>query len=141
MRFDILVLALLGVGSLAPVSAADPAPATQPERTTAPAAGVSDSAHTASAPTEAPAPPPASSTAASPSAPPKGASDLSADEQRLIKLGYKAQMRNGEKIYCRREAAAGSRISNTQHCGTVAQLATAAQEGQDSGEKIRLKGY
>jgi hypothetical protein len=140
MRFDILALALLGVGRLAPAAAADPAPATPPERAAATAGVVTDSAsHTTSAPT----PPPASSPAASPSAPPKVAPEVSADERRLISLGYKPQMRNGEKVYCRREAALGSRINTTQHCGTVAQLATATQEEKDSVEKIQRnpKGY
>ena len=47
MRFDILALAVLGVGSLALAVAAEPAPATQPERAAAPAAVVTDSAPSA----------------------------------------------------------------------------------------------
>jgi hypothetical protein len=133
MRFDILALALLGVGSLALAAAADPGPATQPERP-APAPAVTDSASlSTSAPTRVPASAPASSPAASPTA----AAEVSAAEQHLINLGYKPQMRNGEKIYCRREAALGSRISASQHCGTVAQLATTTQEGKDYLEKTQ----
>jgi hypothetical protein len=135
MRFDILALAFLGVGSLALAAAADPAPATQPERPAASAAVVTDPASPAT--TAGPAPPPASSPAASPpaaakaAAPKAAAPELSAYEQHLINLGYKPQVRNGEKVYCRREAALGSRISAAQHCGTVAQLATTTQDGKD----------
>jgi hypothetical protein len=134
MRFDTLALALLGVGSLSVAAAADPAPATPSERAAASAAVVTDSAPVStSAPTKVPAPPPASSPAASPTA----ASELSTAEQRLINLGYKPQMRNGEKIYCRREAALGSRISAGQHCGTVTELSTTTQEGKDYLEKTQ----
>ncbi|MBV8974931.1 MAG: hypothetical protein JOY74_07405, partial [Sinobacteraceae bacterium] len=42
---------------------------------------------------------------------------------------------NGEKIYCRREAPMGSRISSGQHCGTVAELATTTQEGRQGLER------
>jgi hypothetical protein len=140
MRFDILALAVLGVGSLGLAIAADPAPATQPERAAAPASVVTDSASPAtSAATAVPAAPPASSPAASPTAaaPSVAAAELTAAEQRLMSLGYKPQTRNGEKIYCRREAQLGSRISASQHCGTVAELATTTQEGKDYLEKTQ----
>lgn len=91
---------------------------------------------TTSAPRGVTARPPASSPAASPPAAPKGtAPELSAAEQRLVNLGYKPQMRNGEKIYCRREAALGSRISAGQHCGTVEQLETTTREGREGLER------
>ena len=133
MRFAIPALAFLGVGVLALAAAADPAPTTQPERAATPAAPVTDSASPAtSAATGVPAPPAASSPAASPPAAPKAAAPtLSAAEQRLISQGYRPQSRNGEKIYCRREPALGSRINAGQHCGTVSQLTTATQDGKD----------
>ena len=139
MRFHILVLAFLAAGRLTLTAAADPAPATQPERAAAPAAAVTDSApHATSAATEVPAPPSASSPAPSPPAAPKvAAAQLSAAEQRLVSLGYKPQMRNGEKIYCRREAPMGSRISSGQHCGTVAELASTTQEGREGLERTQ----
>jgi len=134
MRFEILALAFLGVGSLALEAAADPAPATQSDRAAAAAPVVTDSASAStSAPARVPAPSPASTPAASPPATPA----VSAAEQRLMSLGYKPQMRNGEKIYCRREAALGSRISASQHCGTVAELSTTTQEGKDYLEKTQ----
>lgn len=138
MRFDVFALAFLGVGGLV-LAAADPAPATQPERAATPAAVLSDSASPAtSAATEALAPHAASSPAASqPAAPTAAAAALSADEQRLLNQGYRPQMRNGEKIYCRREAELGSRISSVQHCGTVTQLKTATQDGRDYTDKAQ----
>jgi len=56
---------------------------------------------------------------------------LSAQEQRLLSQGYKPHMRDGEKIYCRRESELGSRISTVQHCGSVAELTTTTQDGKD----------
>jgi hypothetical protein len=133
MRFDFLALASLGVGGLAVAAAADPASTAQPERAATPPAVVSDSASPAtSAALAAPAPPAASTPAASqPAAPKAAAPALSADEQRLINQGYKPQLRNGEKIYCRREAETGSRVNAVQHCGTVAQLTTSTQNSKD----------
>jgi hypothetical protein len=46
-------------------------------------------------------------------------------------------MRNGEKIYCRREAPMGSRISSGQHCGTVAELADTTQVGREGLERTQ----
>jgi hypothetical protein len=137
MRLDILALAVLGVGRLALAVAADPAPATPPERAAAPATAVTDSVSSAkSATTGVPAPAPSPATSA-PAAPKGAAPELSAAENRLINLGYKPQMRNGEKIYCRREAPMGSRISSGQHCGTVAELATTTQEGREGLERTQ----
>jgi hypothetical protein len=139
MRFHILALAVLGVGSLALAVAAEPAPATQPERAAAPAAVVTDSAPSAtSAAKEISASSPASSPATNPAPTAKAAPpELSPAESRLINLGYKPQMRNGEKIYCRREAPMGSRISSGQHCGTVAELATTTQVGREGLERTQ----
>ena len=137
MRFVLLALAFLGVGRVTVVAAADPAPAAPPEHATAVAAVESASA-TKSAPPVVTATPPAASAAASP--PPAGkdsAAALSAYEQRLINLGYKPQMRNGEKVYCRREAELGSRIAASQRCGTVSQLATTTRDGKDYLEKTQ----
>lgn len=139
MRFDILALALLAVGSLTLAAAAEPAPATQPERAPAPAAVATDSASSApSAATAVPAPPPAPSPATNaPAAPKAAAPDLSAYEQHLLAQGYKPVTRNGEKVYCKRDAPLGSRISAGEHCGTVAELATATRDGREYLEKTQ----
>src|SRR5262249_56592985 len=120
MRFAIPALALLAVGALALAVAADPAPTTQPERTATPAAAATESAAPAtSAATAAPVSPHSSSAAASqPAAPTPAAPALSAQEQRLLKQGYKPHMRDGEKIYCRRETQLGSRVNNAQPRGS-----------------------
>ena len=138
MRFDIVALALLGVGGAA-LAAADPPLTTQPERVATPAAAVTDSALPAANTVPSPAAPPAapSPSASQPAAPKAAAPPLSAQEQHLISQGYKPQMRNGEKVYCRREAELGSRISAVQHCGTVAQLTTATQNGKDYTEQAQ----
>ena len=135
MRFAILALAFLGLGGLE-LAAADPEPATP---SAAPAAVVTDSAApAASAATKAPPPPAASPAAASQPAAPKATTPaLSADEQRLLSQGYKPQMRNGEKVYCRRETELGSRLGSVQRCGTVTQLKTATQNGRDYTDQVQ----
>jgi hypothetical protein len=137
MRSGFLALVLFGASGL--VLAADPPPTTQPERVATPAAVVTDSVSpVTSAAAGVPAPPAPSSPAASqPAAPKAAAPTLSADEQRLLSQGYKPQMRGGEKIYCRREAQLGSRISAGQHCGTVAQLTAETRDGKDFAGKTQ----
>jgi hypothetical protein len=138
MRFDIVALAVLGLGSLAPAVAADAPPTTEPERAATPAAAVDASASPApstATKVSATTPSAASPAASPPAATQAAAPELSPAESHLIDLGYKPQMRNGEKVYCRREAPMGSRISSGQHCGTVAELATTTQEGRQGLER------
>ncbi len=51
--------------------------------------------------------------------------------------GYKPEMRNGEKVFCRREQTLGSRLSEAKHCATAEQLKISQQETHDVIEKIQ----
>ena len=115
MRFVVGVLACIGAGVLT-VAVADPPP---PEQPSAPAA---------QAPS-APQSTPVASAVAKPAIDP--------DEKRLISQGYKPEMRNGEKVFCRREQTLGSRLGEAKHCATAEQLKVSHQETHDVMDKIQ----
>jgi hypothetical protein len=48
--------------------------------------------------------------------------ELTYEEQRLVSKGYKLNMRNGEKWFCRRELGLGSRVAAQNVCGTPSML-------------------
>jgi hypothetical protein len=44
--------------------------------------------------------------------------ELTADEKELINRGYKLEMHDGEKFFCRREEQLGSRVNTHKTCDT-----------------------
>jgi hypothetical protein len=80
------------------------------------------------APAPATSTPPSSAAPAAPATPPTAAVITApADEDLLDKHlrseGYKVEMRNGQKMYCRKEDVLGSRLgAATKTCGTAEQL-------------------
>jgi len=59
------------------------------------------------------------------------------DEKRLISQGYKPEMRDGQKVFCRREQTLGSRLGEARHCATAEQLKVSHQETHDVMDKIQ----
>jgi hypothetical protein len=122
MRFAVRALACLGAGAIA-LAVADP-PATVPATTAAPAA--------ASAPAATAAPTPGAQAGAAPSATASSAATAPAvkaavdpEEKRLIAMGYKPVMRNGEKVFCHLVEETGSRLGAKKECGTAKELEAA----------------
>jgi len=131
MRFAVRVLAgVVGAGAVS-LALADPS-TTAPDTTTAPAAATA-SAATATTPGAQASPAPSATSAAT--APAKPAIDP--EEKRLIAMGYKPEMRNGEKVFCRHEEILGSRLAEAKHCASAQQLKISQQENQDVIEKIQ----
>jgi len=50
--------------------------------------------------------------------------ELDKDTQHFIALGYRPEMRHGEQLYCKKEAALGSRLAVQKTCGTILELKT-----------------
>jgi hypothetical protein len=77
--------------------------------------------------------PSASAPSATVSAAPASGSavQLSQQEKLLLASGYKPEMRNGEKVYCTRDAALGTRLVAQKTCGTPAELAAGGRQTQD----------
>ncbi len=121
-------LALVYVGWLG-VALADP-PAATPARSVAASPPSTTAAQpTAPASTPAPAKPAPNAT----SAPSAQAPDPR--EQQLISAGYRPQMHNGQKVFCKREGVLGSRTEFVMRCGTVEQLARETQVDREATER------
>ena len=81
----------------------------------------------------------ASPAAATATAAPAKESDA-ALEKRLTNSGYKARMRNGTKVWCKREGELGSRLGGQEVCGTPEELRMVVQQNQDAVKSIQ-KAY
>jgi hypothetical protein len=132
MRFAVRVLACLGAGAIS-LAVADP-PITAPDTPAAPAAATAPAATAPTPGTQASAVPSAAPTPAA-AAPVKPAVDP--EEKRLIAMGYKPEMRHGEKVFCRREEELGSRLARKLECGTVKELAAAWTQSREAWEKAQ----
>jgi len=131
MRSSIGILAFIGFGAVSAALADPSAPATATTATAAPAAA---------APATAPAQPAAATPASSPTpAAPKAAaaasSTSSAEEERehhFLSEGYRLEMRNGEKVFCRREETLGSRLGAQKVCSSALQLTETERQAKAS---------
>ncbi len=132
MRFAVRVLACVGAGAVS-LALADPS-TTASETTTAPAAATARAA-TATTPGAQASPAPSATATSAATAPAKPAIDP--EEKRLIAEGYRPEMHNGEKVFCRREQTLGSRLGEAKHCATAEQLKVSQQETHDVIEKIQ----
>jgi hypothetical protein len=69
--------------------------------------------------------------------PTESSTDDSKREALLVDQGYKPAMRNGEKVFCKREIPMGSRLPTALHCLTVAEAELIAKEGRETTERIQ----
>jgi len=125
MRMASLLLAALGAANLVQAGhfhLADGPPTSTPA-TPAPAT-VPAHGEEATAPHQAAAAPPAESAAAQPER-------VDADSRkRLYAAGYRPEIQNGVRLWCRRELTLGSRLTAQKNCGTAESLAQAMQQNQ-----------
>ena len=106
---------------------AQSAPATTP--TTQPSSTTQTPSPTASTTT------PASSSSAHPANP----KELTDAEKKLISSGYRLEVHNGEKTFCRREIVVGSHFEK-KVCGTADQLAASRQTSREVIESTQRYG-
>jgi hypothetical protein len=134
------LIAAISIGALSPAYAADPpqpSAALQPAQDPTPPAPAAPSPADQQAGVKSPVVD-SSSTASSTSAAVKppvavkaGQPELTYEEQRLVSKGYKLNMRNGEKWFCRRELGLGSRVAAQNVCGTAAMLLQSRTDQQN----------
>ena len=129
-RSSVALLGLLGICGVS-VALADP-PASP--STTAPAAtpaSAATSTPVAGTDAAASAAKPATNAAAD------AAAAAAAEEKNLMAAGYKPEMRNGTKVWCRHEGELGSRLGGQKVCGTPQELRLTVRENQDLVQKIQ----
>jgi hypothetical protein len=113
MRIAAGLLACLTAGAVT-IALANPPTEAAPAEQTAPAPAASTTAPAAAAP----ATPATQAAPATPAAKP----EIDKDTEHFVAEGYKPEMHGGEQVYCRKEAALGSRLSQVKNCGTIEQL-------------------
>jgi hypothetical protein len=113
------------IGGAGVALAEDPPPAAAPSSTPVPAAPTAASA---------------TSSSASPTVVVTG--KRNADERRLIMAGWKEEMHDGEKVFCRDEDKVGSRLTKNHVCGSFEQIKEATQQNEDRlSEDLRHAHY
>lgn len=132
MRSSIGILAFIGLGAVA-VAFADPS-ATE-TATTATAAPTAQASAAAPAQPAAASTPASSATPAAPKVAAPAASTSAAEEERerhFLSEGYRLEMRNGEKMFCRREEVLGSRLGAQKVCASALQLTETERQAKAS---------
>jgi hypothetical protein len=130
MRLQAGLLTLMGIGAVSMALADPPTPAPTSEAQPASAAA-------------GPAAAPASPTPAAPASPPTAAvitapADDDLLDRHLRSEGYKVEMHNGQKIYCRKEDVLGSRLgASTKTCGTAEQLKITEAQAHELVERTQ----
>ena len=137
MRLTVSVLTCVAVSVVIPAFA-DPE-ASSPSATPATPASAAPAA-TATAPAPAAAAHPA--TSAAPAAADHPAVQIDAPsmdqlEKHFLSEGYKVEMHNGEKYFCRREEQMGSRLGGAKQCSTAQQLAFSEKDAKRQAEQAQ----
>jgi len=55
-------------------------------------------------------------------------------EKHFLSEGYKIEMHNGEKYFCRREEQLGSRLGGSKQCSTAQQLTWTEDDARRAAE-------
>ncbi len=121
-------LACVFVGAVSMAVAEDP-----------PADTINNAVPAATAPAGSPAAPPAPAAGATKSsetvtaaATPPAATEGDQAAKHFLAEGYKMQMRNGQKVFCRREEQLGSRLGGALNCNTAEELNQIETQAQDA---------
>jgi hypothetical protein len=115
------VLVCLGAGAVSLAMADAPAPASGTPTANAPAA-----------PAAAPA-----ADAAKPAAPAAAAQQMDQLEKHFRSEGYVVRMKDGEKLFCKREEVLGSRLSAGMKCATAEALKVREDQDQQAAEQAQ----
>jgi hypothetical protein len=117
-----------GTPPTTPAATSAPAPATAPKQAApAPAAPAADAASGA----------PAADSKSTVLV--QGKAEEDALEKHFLAEGYKMEMHNGEKLFCRREQQLGSRLGDHKNCGTAEQLNFTEQEAQAAVQRGQMQ--
>ncbi len=118
MRLFSGVLACVFAGAVSMALAEDPPPSTTNSSAAAPSAAPATTAAT-------PAPVAGTTKSAvtvTAAATPPAAPEVDPMEKHFISEGYRMQMRNGQKVFCRREEQLGSRLGGAMTCNSAEEL-------------------
>lgn len=152
MRFVVGALACMAVGGISlaladpSTTASPPSPPSAPSALSAPAAAApTPQAAPATPASTTPAPAAHAASAAAPAQDNKpavivqGTPEFDTVQKHFLAEGYKLEMRNGEKVFCRREEQLGSRLGGQKVCSTALQLMVTERQAQASVDKSMMQ--
>ena len=152
MRFVVGALACMAVGGISlaladpSTTASAPSPPSAPSAPSAPAvAAPTAQAAPATPASTTPAPAAHAASAAAPAQDNKpavivqGTPEFDTVQKHFLAEGYKLEMRNGEKVFCRREEQLGSRLGGQKVCSTALQLMVTERQAQASVDKSMMQ--
>jgi hypothetical protein len=129
----VVVLALLGAGAMSVALGDPPAASDTPPSAAAPA--------TSATSTAAVTPPSDANASAAASVKTSSAAQAVADndalEKRLTNSGYKSKMRNGQKVWCKKQDELGSRLGAQEVCATPDEWRRSFRDNQDVVQQIQ----
>lgn len=131
-RLLVVALALLGT-CVVSVSVADPS--------AAPAASPASAASASASQPAAPASNAAAATAVKPAVTVNADAiqAQAAEEKRLLAAGYKPEMHNGQKVWCRKEEELGSHLGGHKVCDTAERIKAITHDAQEQTELDQRK--
>jgi|HubBroStandDraft_5_1064220.scaffolds.fasta_scaffold419309_2 hypothetical protein len=148
MQLSLGVLSLiLGVGAISAAAADEPATPPAAPSPVAPASAAAEPRPTTPAAPAAIPTAPVTATAAVPAAAATPASTIakppeSTDpkERHLLAEGYKSEMRNGDRVFCRKEQVLGSRLGGQKVCGNADDLIAREEMDKANAERTERLG-
>jgi hypothetical protein len=102
--------------------AEDPPPSTTNNSATAAAAPSAAAATSADSPAPVAGATKSAVTVTAAATPPPAAPEVDQTDRHFLAEGYKMQMRNGQKVFCRREEQLGSRLGGATTCNSADEL-------------------
>jgi hypothetical protein len=69
----------------------------------------------------------------------QGTPEFDTLEKHFLSEGYKLEMHNGEKYFCRREDQLGSRLGGQKYCSTAQQLMVTERDAQRSVDRSMMQ--
>ena len=119
MRLVSGVLACVFAGAVSMAFADDPPPSTTNSSAAAPSAAP---ATTPDSPAPVAGATKSAVTVTAAATPPPAAPEVDQTDRHFLAEGYKMQMRNGQKVFCRREEQLGSRLGGAMTCNSAEEL-------------------
>jgi hypothetical protein len=139
MRLIVGALACMAVGGIALADPAATTPAATAPAPTTPQAAPAPPASTTPAPAAHAASAAAPAQDNKPAVIVQGTPEFDTVEKHFLAEGYKLEMRNGEKVFCRREEQLGSRLGGQKVCSTALQLMVTERQAQASVDKSMMQ--
>jgi len=136
MRATAGLFVILGIGLVSPVLGEEPAPSATSGVSTTPVAAVQPAPAEAATSAPAPTPPAATPKQSIPPVTVTSQTPLTPAEKEFVSRGYRPEIRNGQRYFCRRETQIGSRFE-IKNCNTIEALQAEQASAEEALRRIQ----